>query len=185
MAKKVAVMMAEGFEPLELVAPVDALRRAGAEVACVSVAAAGAVAGAHGISVAADTVLDDVDLGSFDMLVIPGGSLGVHNLLGCDRLLKAIPAYAERSDKYLAAICAGPMVLDAAGVLEGRRVTCYPGCEEGFPEGSYQGVVGVVRDGNLITASGPGQALELGVALVEALYGEEAARDVAGGMLAK
>lgn len=184
MAKKVAILMAEGFEPVELTAPADVLRRAGAEVTCVSVTPTALVEGAHGLILVPDANLDAVDLSDFDMLVVPGGSVGVQNLLGCEPLLQAIPAYAAgEGGRLLAAICAGPMVLDAAGVLEGRKVTCYPGCEEGFPEGAYQGVIGVVRDGNLVTASGPGQAIAFGLTLAEALCGKEAADEVASGML--
>ena len=186
MSKKVAIMVAEGFEPVEVVAPVDALRRAGAEVTCVSIMPTAPVTGAQGVALEPDANLDGVDLESFDMLVVPGGSGGVQNLMGCERLLAALPAYADPAGgKLLGSICAGPMVLNKAGVLEGRKVTCYPGCEEGFPAGSYQGVIGVVRDGNLVTASGPGQALAFGGALVEALFGKEAADTVMAGMLAK
>lgn len=186
MRKKVAVMLAQGFEPMEVVSPVDAMRRAGLDVTCVSIMPTEPVTGGQDIAVMADANLDGVNLGAFDAIVVPGGSEGVQNLLGCSELLEVLPLYASGKDgRHLASICAGPMVLNKAGVLAGRKVTCYPGCQEGFPEGSYQGVVGVVRDGNLITASGPGQALDFGVAIVEALCGRETADSVASGMLAK
>ena len=186
MGKKVAVMMAQGFEPVEVVAPVDAMRRAGLDVACVSIMPTQPVNGAQDVAVAPDADLDGVDLASFDALVVPGGSEGVQNLLGCTRLLEVLPLYASgEGGRCLAAICAGPMVLNKAGVLVGRKVTCYPGCQEGFPEGSYQDVIGVVEDGNLITASGPGQALAFGRAIIKALCGEETAHDAMAGMLAE
>lgn len=184
MRKKVAVMMAQGFEPVEVVAPVDAMRRAGLDVTCVSVMPTEPVSGGQDIVLMPDANLEGVDLSSFDALVVPGGSEGVQNLLRCTELLEVLPLYASgEGGRHLASICAGPMVLNKAGVLAGRKVTCYPGCQEGFPEGSYQGVIGVVEDGNLITASGPGQALSLGRAIIKALCGEETAHSVMAGML--
>lgn len=182
MSVRLAVMLADGAEPLEVVAPVDAWRRGGIEVTCVSIMDAKAVEAAQGMKLEADALLSDVDLMSFDALFVPGGSVGVENLLQCDALADSLRAFMAQG-KHVLAICAGPMVLNAAGVLEGRRVTCYPGCETGFPTGSYVDDAGVIVDGNLITAAGPAYALSLGIAGLEAMTTQAEAKEVAEGML--
>lgn len=181
-AKKVAVMLGEGFEPIEAIAPVDCMRRAGIEVELVSVMPSVQVKSAQGIVVEAEALDENMDLSAFDMIVIPGGGLGVENLKKSDKLSKALRVSME-GNTFVAAICAGPTVLNELGLLEGKRVTCYPGCEEGFPQGAYLSGQSVVVDGNLITASGPGQALEFGIAIVRALCGDDVADQVASSML--
>lgn len=184
MNKRVAVMLADGFEPVEGIAPVDILRRGGVEVVTVSIMGARTVVAAHGVPVVADVLLNDVSLGDFDMIVVPGGSVGVQNLSACEPLLEALKTF-DAKGRYIGAICAGPMILADLHLLEGRKATCYPGCQEGFPEGAFQGVRGVQRDGNLITASGPGQAVEFGFELLRVFEGDAVADEVARGMLCK
>ncbi len=180
--KKVAVMLGEGFEPVEAIAPVDVLRRGGVEVTTVSVMTDRLVMAAHGVVVMADAQLDEVSFDDFDMIVVPGGSGGVENLSKCQPLLDALKVFAEEK-RFIGSICAGPMILADLQLLDGRNATCYPGCQTNFPEGVYQDVYGVVRDGNIITASGPGQAIDFGVELLRALEGDKIAQDVAKGML--
>lgn len=181
MGTRVAVMLGEGFEPVEAVAPVDILRRGGVEVTCVSVMPSLDVEAAHGVVVHADAVLADVDLASFDLLLLPGGALGVKNLGACQPLREALVA-AAREGRAIAAICAGPMVLADLGLLEGHEATCYPGCQSGFPQGVYRGDLGVCRSGKLVTASGPGKALDFGFEVLRMLEGEEVAAQVARDM---
>ena len=177
----VAVLLADGAEPLEVTAPVDAWRRGGVSVTLAALGNSRTVELAHGMRFDADALLAEVDLAQFDALFIPGGSVGVEHLLASTAALDAVRMFAE-AGKHVFAICAGPMVMNAAGILEGRRVTCYPGCQEGFPARAYQGG-GVVQDANLFTAAGPAYALELGLACLAALTSEEAARQVAADML--
>ncbi len=177
----VAVLLADGAEPLEVIAPVDAWRRGGVSVTLAALDNSRTVELAHGMRLDADALLAEVDLAQFDALFIPGGSVGVENLLASTAALDAVRTFAK-AGKHVFAICAGPMVLNAAGILEGRRVTCYPGCQEGFPAKAYQGG-GVVQDANLITAAGPAFALELGLTSLAALTSEETARQVAADML--
>lgn len=184
MAKKVAVMLGEGFEPIEAIAPTDCMRRAGLEVELVSVMPSVQVKSAQNVVVEAEALDENLDLEDFDMIVVPGGSLGVENLKKSEKLAQALKGFMAK-DKHVASICAGPTVLNGLGLLEGRKVTCYPGCEAGFPDGAYQPGYGVVVDRNLITASGPGQALDFGIAIVKALCGDDAADQVASGMLMK
>ena len=180
--KKVAIMLGDGFEPIEVMAPADALRRGGAEVTLVSVMANLDVTAAQDITVKADKVVEDVDFDSFDMIVVPGGSVGVENLKKCDELGFALQTFMSHH-KLVGSICAGPTVLAELGLLDGRKATCYPGCETDFPQGVYQEGIGVVRDDNLITASGPGQALEFGIELLRALKGDADGEAVAKAML--
>lgn len=182
MQKRVAVMLGDGFEPVEAIAPVDALRRGGVDVTMVSVMGDRLVMAAQGVPVMADEQVDAVELGDFDMIVVPGGSGGVQNLAKCQLLLDALKTFSEQG-RFIGAICAGPTILADLHLLDGRTATCYPGCQTNFPEGVYQDVYDVVRDTSLITASGPGQALDFGIELLRALMGDKAADEVAKGML--
>lgn len=182
MTKRVAIFIADGTEPVEALAPADALRRGNVEVTLVSVMPTTEVIYAQDIRGIADAGIDEIEAGDFDLLVVPGGSVGVENLSRSAKLADALRSFMAE-DRLVGSICAGPMVLNDLGLLEGRKVTCYPGCETGFPAGSYQDVRGVVIDGNLITASGPGLALDFGIALLRALQGDAIADEVKGSML--
>ena len=184
MSKSVVVFLADGCEPLEVVAPVDALRRGGVEVVLASIKDSLEVRAAQGVKLQADAPLSALDLTGFDMAVVPGGSLGVENL-GCNARVMAELTRRMEAGEYVAAICAGPTVLAKAGLLNGRAAVCYPGCEEGWPAGVYQPDTDVFVDGNLITATGPGTALSFGIQLLRTLEGDAAADEVASGMLAK
>ncbi|NGM17135.1 DJ-1 family glyoxalase III [Xiamenia xianingshaonis] len=181
--KKVAMMAVNGSEPIEVLAPVDVLRRGGVEVTIVSCEAGDKIVTDQGIYLGADANVKDVDLLSFDMIVVPGGS-GVEALKKNAALKDALTTFLAES-RPVGSICAGPTVLNEFGLLEGRKVTCYPGCEAGLPAGVFQEGIGVVRDGNLVTASGPGLALDFGVALLRQLMGDDVAEGVARGMLMK
>lgn len=184
MSKSVVVFLADGCEPLEVVAPVDALRRGGVEVVLASIKDGLEVRAAHGVKLQADAPLSALDLTGFDMAVVPGGSLGVDNL-GRNARVTAELARRMEAGEYVAAICAGPTVLAKAGLLNGRAAVCYPSCEEGWPAGVYQPGTDVLVDGNLITATGPGAALPFGIQLLRTLQGDAVADEVAAGMLAK
>ena len=170
--KSIAVLFAPGFEESEGLTIVDVLRRA--QLPAVSVAVPESpVTGAHGISLKADALLADVDPEKVGMVVIPGGYDGVDALLGCEAALELVRA-VDRQGGWLAAICAGPRVLDRAGVLAGKRYACYPGQEEQIASGMRcEGLV--VRDGNVITAPGPATVYAFAYALVDALGGDSLA----------
>ena len=168
--KRVLVPLAEGFEELEAVTIIDILRRAGIEVVVASLAGS-PVTGSHGIRLAADTPLAALVEQDFDMIALPGGMPGAEHLRNDPR----IAAFVRRlhgAGRPVAAICAAPMVLAAAGVLEGRRATSYPGFLEG---GTGEAVV---VDRNVITSRGPGTALDFALALVEELLGPAARQSV-------
>lgn len=173
--KRVLVPLAEGFEELEAVTVIDILRRAGIEVVVASLGES-PVTGAHGIRVAADTPLAALVEQDFDMIALPGGMPGAEHLKKDTRVAE----FAKRlhaQGRPVAAICAAPMVLAAAGLLDGRRATSYPGFLEGATKTSVCRDA-VVVDGGVITSRGPGTALDFALQLVETLEGAAARRAV-------
>ena len=150
---KVVVFLADGFEEVEALTVVDYLRRVNIEVDMVSITDDKKVKGAHGIEVSADKVIADIDADGYDGLVIPGGMPGATNLRDDERVISMVKTMNEAS-KMIAAICAGPIVLDKAGIIKNRRVTSYPGFEDQLKEVIYKEVA-VVRDRNIITSRGP------------------------------
>ena len=179
--KKIAVFLAEGFEEVEALTPVDILRRAGFQCDMVSIAGE-MVTGSHGITVKADRTLGP-DLESYDMLVCPGGLPGSVHLRDCEELIRLIRLFNQDPDQYIAAICAAPQVMAKAGVTTGRRVTSYPGedLEALFADADYIEDQPVVVDGHMITSRGAGTAMEFAFALVRALGKDPAA--LSGGMM--
>ena len=163
--KKVYVFLAEGFEEMEAVTPVDLLRRVGVDAKLVSVTGDKAVTGAHGITYQADLLFEEIE--DADMLVLPGGMPGTLNL-AADKVVNAFIDYAHKNDKYLAAICAAPSVLGGLGLLKEKEATCYPGFEDKLT-GAKLSDKKVAVDGKIITARGMGVSLGFGLALVEAL----------------
>ena len=175
-------MLGDGFEPVEVVAPVDVLRRGGVDVTLVSVMGRKEVTSAQDIKMVADALVEDVDLDLFTMVVVPGGSVGVENLGKCDKLAESLRD-RMKANKLVGSICAGPTILANLDLLQDHKAVCYPGCETNFPAGVYQPNVDVCIDKNLITATGPATALPFGRALLEALKSEKDASEVASGML--
>lgn len=164
--KKIAVLFADGFEESEALTIVDVLRRAQLDAKIVGVTG-DIITGAHAISVQADMSLADLKADETDMAVIPGGYCGVDALMNSHEALELL-RQINRPGKYIAAICAGPRVLDQAGVITGRNYTCYPGQEKNIHSGQHQSAI-VVRDGNLITSAGPATCYAFAYALADAL----------------
>ncbi len=168
------MFLANGFEEVEALAPLDLLRRAGLDVVTVGVGG-DMVVGAHGIAVQADMPEAMYRDSRPDMIILPGGMPGAKNL-DESRIVDTALKAAAANGAYLAAICAAPMILGKRGYLEGRCAICFPGFEEHLcgailpTEGTH-----VVTDGRVITAVGMGAAVEFGLALVAALKGQEAA----------
>lgn len=179
--KKVYVFLADGFEEVEALTPIDVLRRAGLQVVTVSVMEDQVVEGAHGVPVVADALFADIKQGAADMLLLPGGMPGATNLDAHEGLGALIMAYAA-AGKPLAAICAAPLVYGKRGLLQGKKATCYPGFE-GFLEGAeYTGAL-VEQDGNFITGKGPGAAMDFAFAIVEKFCGAEKVQELKEGMM--
>ena len=166
------LFLANGFEEVEALAPLDILRRAGLEVTTVGIGG-DVIRGAHGITVHADIPDGLYTDNAPGMIILPGGMPGAKNL-DESRVVDAALKAAVRCDAYLAAICAAPMVLGHRGLLQGKRATCYPGFEQEL-SGAVVERTGVVTDGKTVTAAGMGVAVDFGLALVALLKGQEAA----------
>ena len=187
MEKKVLVILADGFEEVEALAPADVLRRSGAAVTIAALgfeAGTGSVRGAHDIRVVCDALLSDVAEKAFDAIILPGGMPGAKNLRASALVKKVILDTFNRGG-LVCAICASPAyVLAPAGVLDGRKATCYPGCESVAPGIAFTGER-VVKDGNVITSAGPGTALEFGLKISESLFGSDVSGKLRSGMLVR
>ena len=173
----VYMLLGTGFEETEAIAPLDLLRRAGVEALTVGVNGK-TVYGGHGIGVEADITLEEMDLTNLEMIVLPGGLGGVASVRASQPAMDALK-FAWENEKFVAAICAGPTVLADLGITDGRNATCYPGCENGMGSANMIPDAACVRDGRLITGTSAGCAVKFGLALVEALKGEEQATAIA------
>ena len=176
------MFLAEGFEEIEALCPLDLLRRAGAEIKTVAIGGGDFVTGSHGISVKADMKDSDFSDNAPDMIILPGGMPGTLNLDASPVVEKAI-SDALSSDAFIAAICAAPSVLGKRNILCGKEAICYPGFEDKLL-GARISDKKVVRDGKIITAAGMGVALEFGLCLVEVLFGVEKAEALRKGVIA-
>ncbi len=174
----VYMLLGTGFEETEAIAPLDLLRRANIPAMTVGINGK-TVYGSHGIGIEADITVDEMDLTALEMIVLPGGLGGVASVRACPAALDAL-AFAWENDKYVAAICAGPTVLADLHITDGRRATCYPGCESGMGSAHMVPGAACVRDGKLITGTSAGCAIPFGLALVAALRGQEPADSIAG-----
>lgn len=180
MKKRVLCLLADGVEELELVAPVDVLRRAGAGVVLAAVGRHRDVTGRNGLALKADALLDEIETGDFDLLLIPGGA-AVAGLRADGRPAVLARQFVE-AGRTVAAICAGPLVLEDAGLLEGRRFTAHFSVANELP-GAQSGER-VIEDGPIITSRGAGTALEFGLALVDRLFGESKEEEIARAIMA-
>lgn len=177
---KINVFLAEGFEEVEAVSIIDVLRRAELDVETISIMGNKEVKGAHGITIIADELFEDVSPFA-DVMLLPGGMpgtkyLGEHQKLG-EWLVKHF-----KEGKTVGAICAAPSVLGALGILDGKKATCYPGFEPQLGKGDFVNEP-VVVDGTVITSRGVGTALEFALKLVEILCDEQKAKNLHEGLL--
>lgn len=176
--KKVLCLLNDGVEETELVAPVDVLRRAGVEVVIAAMKEL-IVTSKEGIKIGGDALLDELNPAEFDVLMIPGGP-AVMKLLEDGRAAKLAREFSD-AGKTVAAICAAPLILDQAGLLEGKQFTCYSSVRENLTAALDQKVV---IDGELITSCGPGTALDFGFAIAEHLCGKAKATEIIEEMMA-
>lgn len=165
---KVLVLLAQGCEEIEAVTVIDILRRAGIEAVSAGLDDLPVLA-SRGVMLQPDTTLDIALHQDFDMIVLPGGQPGTDNLKA-DKRLAALLQQMARQGKYVAAICAAPSVLAAAGLLDGRKATCYPTCLDDYPKVNLQ-TAAVVEDDKIITSRSPGTAMDFALTLVERLTG--------------
>lgn len=173
---KLGIFMADGCEEIEGLTVVDLVRRAGIEIEMISVSGEKTVTGSHKIAFQTDVSKADADYASYDGIVLPGGMPGTTNLMEDDTVNRVIKEFAT-SGKLVAAICAAPSVLGNAGLLEGKKATCYPGVE-GKLTGADFVTDPVAKDGNIITSRGLGTAIEFAAEIVAYLLDESTAKSL-------
>jgi 4-methyl-5(b-hydroxyethyl)-thiazole monophosphate biosynthesis len=174
---RVLVPVAQGSEEIEAVTTVDILRRGGVEVVVAGLEE-GPVEASRGVVLVPDTTLERALETSYDAVALPGGGPGTERLRDDDRVRDLVRSMAAEG-RWVAAICAAPSVLAAAGVLAGRRATGFPGVLEALELPDVDLVAEpVVVDGNIVTSRGPGTAMDFALTLVELLEGAERRREV-------
>ena len=179
--KRVAVLLADGFEEIEGLTVVDILRRASVYVDTVSITEDYMVRGAHGINVQTEDLFQEVDFTEFDMVVLPGGMPGTTNLNEHGGVKRVVRDFAENG-RYVAAICAAPSILGGLGLLKGKRAACSPSVEDKL-SGAVITKVPVVVDGNIITSRGMGTAIDFALKLVDVLAGRAKAEEIGESIL--
>ncbi|MBN1688310.1 MAG: DJ-1/PfpI family protein [Candidatus Omnitrophica bacterium] len=167
--KTAMIPIADGFEEIETMTIVDVLRRAGLKVVLAGIKP-GPLTGARRVQVVPDVALADVQEDDYDAVILPGGQPGVDNLRKDERVLKLLKRMKSEK-KLIGAICAAPLILRDAGLIEGVRLTSYPGLEKDLP-GSQYSKDRVVLDGSILTSRAPGTAMEFAIKLVEILVGK-------------
>lgn len=170
------VLLADGFEEIEAIEPIDIMRRAGLNVTTVALKDY-AVTGAHNISVKADILIDDVIKEDMELLMLPGGA--GHTNLDESKEVHGLIDYAEENALYIAAICASPSILGKRGLLKGKKATCFPGFEK-YLEGAMVVSDKAVIDGKIITGKGAGAAGDFGFLIVETLKNKQSADELKG-----
>lgn len=173
----VALLLADGFEEIEALTPVDILRRGGIEVVTYSVNGDLCVCGAHNIMVDADDIIENADYDSVEAVILPGGMPGADNLEN-SKDVQDLLEHVSKNGKLMCAICAAPKVLGKFGYLDGKKATCFPGFE-GELMGAFITGERVVVDGNVITSKGMGTAMDFSLAILEYMKGKEAADKMA------
>jgi protein deglycase len=179
--KTACVLLADGFEEVEAITPIDYLRRAGIDVKILAVAG-DTVSGSHEIKIGSDPGSEGFSK-DYDCVVVPGGGRGAENIAASASAVELIKRHYA-AGKLVAAICAAPAVVlhGACGILQGRRFTCYPGLEAKVTGATFS-EDRVVVDGNLLTSRSAGTAGEFARAIVRELVGEGAARELASKVL--
>lgn len=170
------ILLGKGFEEIEAVSPGDILRRGGLSVCYLGVGGR-EIPGAHGIPVVADQVLDaNMPICKEDVFVVPGGLGGVESIEGSQQAMTLL-SRARDAGAFLASICAGPRVLANLGALDGKHITCYPGCEEWMTGAKVDTADSTCYDG-VLTGRAPGSAIDFGLALLEQLAGADTAAEI-------
>jgi len=176
----VLIYLAPGFEEIEAVTIIDLLRRADIDVTVAGLEE-GAVTGSHGISIQSDVYYEDINPDEFDYMVLPGGQPGTNNLKQNLKVLDSLKKF-RTENKLIGAICAAPIVLHEAGILEGKKVTSYPSEEKVFNTSIYQSSA-VVKDDNIITSRGVGTAIDFALDLIGEIKGEKVKQETAARIL--
>lgn len=179
--KKVYVFLADGFEDVEALIPVDIWRRGGLDVTTVSTTEFPLVQSAHSVNIEADMMFEQCEFSDADLLFLPGGMPGASNLFAHEGVCKAV-IDQFKAGKKVAAICASPaVVLAPLGILDNKLATCYPGFEQALTKATYTGSL-ITVDGNVTTGEGPAAAFPFAYELLGQLTDHQNARQIADGM---
>jgi 4-methyl-5(b-hydroxyethyl)-thiazole monophosphate biosynthesis len=178
--KKAYMFLANGFEDVEALIPLDVLRRGGVEIKTVSITGTELVESSHGVKMVADLLFEEADLQDADLLMLPGGMPGATNLNDHEGVKQALVAQAT-AGKMISAICAAPLVLGGLGLLKGKRATCYPGFEQTLTGADYTAELCTV-DGNIVTGEGPAAAFPYAYTLLAMLTNKDTSNQIAEGM---
>ena len=183
MTKKVALLVENGSEELEFIAPLDIMRRANIEVDLIAANNEDYIISSHNVRILVDKKLNEIDnILDYDAIVIPGGMPGATNLRDNRKVIEFYQTM-YKNDKLVAAICAAPIVLSKAEITKDKEVTSYPGFEEQIISKTYNNKKGVVVDNNVITAQGPALAMEFGYEIVNYLLNDNSANNIRKAML--
>lgn len=178
---KVYEFLANGFEEIEALAPVDILRRGGVDIKTVSITGSEYVETSHGVTMKADLKFEDADLSDADMLLLPGGMPGSKHLNEHEGVRNALIAQ-DKAGKRIGAICAAPMVLGSTGLVNGRKATIYPGMDNMLTGAEYTAQL-FQEDGNIITGEGPAATLPYAYRILSYFVGEEKAKEIENQMM--
>lgn len=178
--KRVLIPLADGVEEMEAVTIIDLLRRAGCEVMAAGLNGDSSITASRGVCLIPDERWEALDLRLYDALVLPGGLEGTEVLCRHDGVQEALRIF-DIEEKVLGAICAAPLALHTAGVLENRAFTCYPGIERRMSRAD-RSPDSVVRDAHVVTGQGPGVAIDFALALIAQLTTDEQAQTVLDGL---
>ena len=178
---KIGIFMADGCEEIEGLTVVDVVRRAKMEIVMISITGKREVTSSHGVTFFADALAPEVDYDGLDGIVLPGGMPGTLNL-GADATVNEVIKKFAGAGKLVAAICAAPSVLGAAGILAGKRATCHPGFEEKLT-GAQTSEDAVVVDGNIITSRGMGTAIPFALEIVRYFADDATAEQIKTGLV--
>ena len=177
----ITLFLADGFEELEAITVIDLLRRAELNVVTVSIMGRKKVVSARHVKIEADEIFEDIDYDDCEMIVLPGGGGGARNLENHEGLIAKLNEFNNK-EKWIAAICAAPMILGHNGILVGREATIYKGMEDELTEALFVDEK-VVVDEHIITSQGPATAIDFALKIIELLKGKEAALEIAAALL--
>ncbi len=171
----VYLFLADGFEIIEALAPIDMLRRGKVEIKTVGVAGK-RITSSCSVEVTADITIDEFDFSGIDAIILPGGMPGTVNLENCTKVQEVID-YSVNHNKLICAICAAPSILGHKGLLKGKNATAFPGYDKEL-EGAILADEYVIRDGNFITARGAGVSVDFGLEILKALTNEDTSNKI-------
>ena len=183
MSKRALILLAPGFEEIEAITPLDVFRRGGIDAISASITEDKAVASARNIKIVADKFIDEIMDENFDLIYLPGGLDGTENLSKDERVIKLLKRQLEEK-RIVAAICAAPTILDKHELSKGKKLTCYPTCQDWIKKSTVIDEK-IVYDECIYTSQGPGTAFEFSLFLLGVLLGEDKKEEIAKAMLFK